>query len=440
MTEAQSKSASLHTAIILILSLAAILLGAYQWVDLVRWRTAGEVPFCSIGAHMNCSQVWDSVFSRFVQRTSGVPLPGWGIAWAAVVGLLSGRLLYGHQNGERPALIRALRITVLAGVAAIAGLLLYSVSLGMYCLTCIAFYALVLLTAYYTFRYHRPEGGAPSQGRALLRAAAPLLVVFALLIYPGKHTPLANVNVESLTAAVHNASGGSDPKKNPMAQFLLSLPPKLQQVISQSLAKYREEPKIDHPVEDHRLVYGTASAPVHVVEWVDLRCPHCKHMEEALQQIRQVTPPGSWSWEVHYFPLDGECNPFIRRNAGGTSCLASKMLICLSGSPEVNKIRDDMFEHQRELNDERLWKMTSRSSQPQTRLKQCVQSKQTEDTLQADIREALRYKIQGTPLVVVNDKKAMGVPAFIYSLIVTMGRADDPAFKVLPTSAANQAP
>lgn len=438
MTEAQSKSASLHTTIILILSLAAILLGVYQWFELVQWRSAGQTPFCTIGAHLNCSQVWDSPFSEFVQRLTKVPLSGWGIVWAATVAYLSGRLLYGQEGVRRTGLILALRLVVVTGVVVIAGLLLYSVSLGTYCLTCIAYYVLVLLTAYYTFRYHRPEGAA--QGRFMLHSIVPPAIVFLLLVFPGLHTPVGNTNMTSLKAAVHNASGRGDPKKNPMARFLLSLPPKLQQVISQALAEYRHEPKIDHPVDKKRLVYGTASAPVHVVEWIDLRCPHCKHMEEALQQIRKITPPGSWSWEVHYFPLDGECNPFIQRDAGGISCLASKMLICLSGSPEVNKIRDDMFEHQRELNRERLWKMVRRSSRPQTQLKQCVQSGKTEDALLSDIREAMRYKIQGTPLVVVNDKKAMGVPAFIYSLIVTMGRANDPAFKVLPAAAKHPNP
>lgn len=441
MTEAHSKPASLYTAIILITSLAAVLLGAYQWFDLVQWRAAGKVPLCAIGAHLDCSQVWDSPLSKLMQRASGVPLPGWGIAWAGVVAFLSIRLMYGTR-AQRPLsqTVRALRLTVLTGVLVVAGLLLYSVALGMFCLTCVGFYVLVLLIAFYTFRYPKPEDATSSWGPVLLQGAAPLVVIFALLLYPGAHTPLNAAMAQSLKAVARSAAGAQATQRNPMAKFLLSLPPKLQEVLGSSLADYRAAPRIDHAVDTGRLVYGTASAPVHLTEWIDIRCPHCRHMEEALQEIREITPPGSWSWEIHYFPLDGECNPVIRRDAGGISCLASKMLICLTGSPEANTIRDDMFKHQRELNKERLWKMISRSSRPQPRLKQCVQSQKTEDALQSDIRLALRYKIQGTPLTVINDKRATPIPAFIYSMILAMGREDDPAFNVLPTVAAKTGP
>lgn len=448
MTEADSKSSALPPATILILGLSAVLLGAYQWYDLVQWRSAGQVPFCTIGVHLDCSRVWDSPLSLQIQRLSGIPVPGWGIAWAAVVTFLAVRLLFGVKRGQAlDAPIQALRLTVLVGTAVILGLLVYSIALGTFCLTCIAFYVIVLLIAFFTLRYLRGSADA-SWGRILANSAVPLMVAFAIMIYPGTRTPLHNALAQPIKSMVKNNAGGPAPstdkagatQKNPMASFLSSLPEALQQAISQSLVKYRREPRLAHPVDTGRLVYGTVSAPVHLTEWIDIRCPHCRHMEETLQEIREVTPPGSWSWELHHFPLDGECNPVIRRDAGGISCLAAKILICQSGSPDANTLRDDMFKHQRELTKERLWQMSAKTPEQRTRLKQCVDSSKTREALRNDIQTALQYKIEGTPLIVINGKKATPIPAFIYSLIVAMGRENDPGFNVLPAISKNGTP
>ena len=133
MPEANTKLTPLYTGIILVLSVMACVLGIYQWYELIQWRGAGITPLCAIGEHLSCNKVWDSPLSHWVQRITRIPLPGWGVAWAFVVMTLSARLLYTLRSQRVAAdLVQALRLTVLAGVAVVITLLLYSAKLGTF--------------------------------------------------------------------------------------------------------------------------------------------------------------------------------------------------------------------------------------------------------------------------------------------------------------------
>lgn len=433
MSEADTKLTPLHTGVIVVLSILACALSIYQWYELLQWRGAGVTPLCSIGAHLSCNKVWDSPLSHWVQRVTRIPLPGWGLAWAAVVAILSSRLLYTlRRQGAVADLVQALRLTVLAGVAVVITLLLYSAKLGTFCPTCIGFYVFVLLIAYYALRY---TAGISAQWlTAFLNSAIPLLIVIALLFYPGAKTPQQSQAERSLQVMVKSNARDVAFGKSAISKYLKSLKPPAQQAISHSLVHYRASPALDVSTNVKRLVYGIASAPVHVMEWIDIRCPHCRHMEEALEEIREYTPPGSWSWELHQFPLDGECNPVIKRSGGGISCLAAKIMICQSGSPEANPLRDQMFKEQRNLTKERIWELAAKPPEQRAQLQQCVDSQKTRNALLDDIQLALRYRIEGTPLIVINKKKADAIPIFIYSLILAGGQTDNPAFGVLPAT------
>jgi serine/threonine-protein kinase len=57
--------------------------------------------------------------------------------------------------------------------------------------------------------------------------------------------------------------------------------------------------------------------------------------------------------------------------------------------------------------------------------------------LQDDIQLALRYELDGTPLVLVNGRKAVAFPPFLYAMVLTRGALDDPAFASLPPANPN---
>jgi len=218
------------------------------------------------------------------------------------------------------------------------------------------------------------------------------------------------------------------------------LPPEVQQVVSDARAVYRAAPLIDRPVDINRLITGNARSPVHLIDWVDIRCSHCKHMEEALGQIRRATPADSWSEEGRHFPLDSECNPNMTRSDGShVACLGAKMLICLGGSPKGHQVRAAFFQKQGHLNVDDMWEIAAKSAKQRKSLQDCVNSKATADMLQDDIDYAMQHHIQGTPLIVINGRTAPSYPPFIYAMIIAGGDSDAAGFKVLPPPKA-QAP
>ena len=234
--------------------------------------------------------------------------------------------------------------------------------------------------------------------------------------------------------AANSAPAAPTPQSDPLADFLRSLEPRLQQAMSDSLLIYRNAPRITKAVDKQRVIFGETTAPLHLIEWTDIRCPHCKHLEEALTEIRRVAPPGSWNEEARHFPLDSECNPHAQRSDGsGVSCLAAKLQICLAGdAKKFNRVRSTLFKEQRTLTRDRIWQIPTSDARQRKKLETCVKSPQTAKTLREDIDYAIQHKLEGTPLVVINNRKATALPAMIYTMIMVMGRDNDPGFKVLP--------
>jgi serine/threonine-protein kinase len=64
-------------------------------------------------------------------------------------------------------------------------------------------------------------------------------------------------------------------------------------------------------------------------------------------------------------------------------------------------------------------------------------SAETNAKLQDDIQLALRYELDGTPLVLLNGRKAVAFAPFLYAMVLTGGALDDPAFASLPPANPN---
>ena len=418
-------------AILVGIALLALALGIYQWIELIQIRTGGAAPLCSLSENINCAAVWNSPLAKKIHDLTGIPFAGWGVAWAVIVLLLGIELiLLARKGNPLGTAILALRLTTSVGVITSLALLAYSIAIGVLCPTCFIFYILVFATAFVAFRWHIAEAGNWNQ--AIFQSTGLLLILLALLLYPGRNTPQQTQTLATLNS-LSNSSSDTKPDEDPLAKFLLSLAPEVQQLISNALAIYRASPYIDRPVDINRLITGNARSPVHLIDWIDIRCPHCKHLEEALSEIRRATPTNSWSEEGRHFPLDSECNSNMTRSDGShVACLAAKMLICLGGSPKGHQVRTSFFQKQGHLTVDDMWDIAAASATQRKSLETCVTSQATDDMLQDDIDYAMQHHIQGTPLVVINGRQAPGFPPFIYTMIIAGGDANASGFEVLP--------
>jgi serine/threonine-protein kinase len=69
---------------------------------------------------------------------------------------------------------------------------------------------------------------------------------------------------------------------------------------------------------------------------------------------------------------------------------------------------------------------------PADELQACLRAPETERKLQDDIRWAVEHDIHGTPLLLVNGRKALPFPPLLYVLALTRGATAHPAFIALP--------
>lgn len=412
-------------------SLAALLLGVYQWVELIHIRSGGSAPLCSVNETIDCASVWNSRLADLVHDHTGIPLAGWGVAWAAIVLLLALELTWhARKGGPGGDIVLALRLTTAVGALVCLALLAYTIAIGVLCPTCFLFYILVAICAVVAFRL--PKDTIGKWRIALLQSAGLLLISIALLFYPGRLTPQQNAALSTIVALNPSPTGAPSPE-DPLAKFLSTLPPEQRQLVSDARALYLAAPLIDRPLDSNRLIAGNTRSPVHLIDWIDIRCPHCKHLEEALTQIRKMTPANSWSEEGRQFPLDSECNPNIKRSNGDhIACLAAKVLICLGGSPKANQVRATFFQRQGHLTVDGIWEIAAHSASQRRSLAACVESPETADMLQDDIDYAMQHHITGTPLVAINGRQAPNFPPFIYAMIIAGGNSDAAGFKVLP--------
>lgn len=417
--------------VLLAVALAAVALGGYQWFALYEMRASGATPGCAISEAIDCVSVWNSPLAGVVHRYSGLPFAGWGVVWGLVLLALASTLALRQRSAHATDdIVGAARLATAAGAAVSVALLIYSLVIGVFCPTCVLFYVLVAVAMYIAFaRLPRPAG---QWGAAMLHGGGWVLVSFGALLYLGLQTPR-----EELAAAVLSKlpppAATTDLASDPLANFITSLDPEMQQTLSDVRALYRTAPYIEPRVDRNRVVFGNPQAPVHLVDWVDIRCPHCRNLDLALEEIQRVTPPSAWSEEARHFPLDSECNRNVQRSDGsGTACLSAKLLICLAGSPRGNGVRHELFANQRELTRERVWEIAAPEPAQRAALEACVNANDTAVALQRDIQLAMQHRIDGTPLVVINGREAPAFPPFIYAMIIAGGDSNAAGFGVLP--------
>lgn len=421
---------------LIIVSALSVLLTLYQWIELYLMRVEGSTPLCSFGASFNCAGVWNSNLAHTVHQVTTIPIVGWGMAWSLVALILGVVLHVQIKKGESTDLaLTGLRLLAAVGALGALVLLGYSIGIKIFCITCILFYVMVAVIAYLVFRKLSPA--QPQWAKAALLDGGLLLISLGVLMVPGMKTPQENLVTAKLSDVSSVRVDQATAMQSPLGQFLASLPLPLQQATSDGLFLYRQAPQMDMPTDPSRIIEGPADAPLRLLDWTDMRCGHCKSLEAALKDVRKMVPAGAWSEEIRHFPLDQQCNPSIQSDRGGVSCLAAKVQICYKGKPELAQIRSEMFATQETLSIDGVWATGTAHGINRADLEACVNAPETQATLQQDIELALKYGLEGTPLVVINGRKTNAIPALIYALIVTEGRSDDPGFGVLPPPSPN---
>jgi protein-disulfide isomerase len=419
----------------------------FLWTELILSRSGGS-SFCGSGGKLDCTAIWNGALASAVHRLTGLPVSGWGLVWSVAAFTLPLAGLSRMASGARPgALVSAVRLTAAAGLLVVAVLLAASAVAGAICIGCIGTYLLVLAYAAIALLDWR-KAGLPEAGRGGALAFGCMAAAFALLLYPGLHTPKASG--EAGRRAVAEAAGPTETPQSevPQAQaparagtgdatrdraledLVSTLDPAGKQQLADSLAIYRSSPPAMLPAP--RALVGSTLAPVRITEFTDILCEHCASLYETLQTLRGHTAPGSFSVDARQFPLDGRCNPKFESGKGDdVRCVAAAARICIEPSGREPEFAGALFARQQGLNREAVFEVAA-PYMPREKLAACVASPQTRGQLEQDVAAASQYDSDGTPIVAVNGRRGTSFGPFLYAMILTRGNAEHPAFDALP--------
>ncbi len=353
-----------------------------------------------------------------------MPVAGLGLTWATAATVLAGLLWWRHRRSAPTEAVQvALKLTAIAGLLSSIGFAFSSFQMGAVCLTCLGTYLCVTVFTVSAFLLPAPliSGGlVPGATHAAVAAAG----AFLLFLYPGLSTPHAPGR--SVVPSSGNATDWD--------AYFSNLDSKEAKLCSFARQQYLQQTSRDLSAFPARAVLGADNAQVKLVDFTDVMCTHCRQFESFLEELRRIAPEKALSIEARHFPLDAECNREMKGKSRGDGirCLGAKVQICLEGSNQFQQVRRALFERQNVLTQDVIWKVVEEAGLPRKDLETCVASTTTQAKLDSDIAFAMTYKIEGTPLVLVNGKEALPSAPFLIGLTVARGNVDAAFFKKLP--------
>ena len=162
------------------------------------------------------------------------------------------------------------------------------------------------------------------------------------------------------------------------------------------------------PVGWPDMVLGSATAPITVVEYSSLTCPHCAAFAENVFPMLQqkYIDTGKLRFVSREFPLD--------LKAAAASILAH--CIAKNDGPKFFEVTMMMFHRQQELVEhttDTLTDIGSKYGMSQQDVESCVKSDTALDKLQSDQNFAYgQLKVEATPTFFINGEKVKGSMSF----------------------------
>lgn len=166
-------------------------------------------------------------------------------------------------------------------------------------------------------------------------------------------------------------------------------------------------------IDSARAALGPANAPVTIVEYSDFQCPYCSRGYQTIKEVMKAYE-GKIRFVFKHLPLD--FHPKAMPAAKFFEAIARQ------DAAKAYKFHDLVFENQGELNrrgEDFLKDMAKKAGADMKKLNKDLDDPNLMDRINADIEEARKFEITGTPGFLINGVSLRGAyPASEFKAII----------------------
>lgn len=430
--QAQRKNATVHPAVFLAGTLAAIV-GVVSSLLLVLEHLGGlSLPGCGEGGA--CSDATNSIWGKVTLGAFQWPVSYLGLAYFIA---LTGTWVF--TRGRLPALIRFM---VRLGIAGSIFFSIIMLTKSMPCPYCIATHIGNLAFWMLMEINRRPT---PKPKIALGNFAAFFLITSGILgIWDSQHrAAVAAAAEEDMDASVQQMIESShrpapevtaNDSVDDDSRALAAADTETDGDTTATDDNTDSPPTPDAPLPDQpftgRYRWGPEKAAIRLVIITDYQCPDCRKIEK--QAERLMNERDDISLSIKHFPFCPDCNPKITRNLHPNACWAARAAEAagiLWGDEGFFKMHLWLFEHRgRFTKIEQLAEAFHDPGYDPQRFAQLIMSEETLDRVQADVEEAVSLGLHYTPMIFINavELKGWNAPNALIRAVERVAASDPP--------------
>lgn len=156
-------------------------------------------------------------------------------------------------------------------------------------------------------------------------------------------------------------------------------------------------------------VLGSKNPKLKVIIYTDYMCPVCASYNIMIHKL--VRDVKDIQIEHHNFPLDMACNPIIKQAFHPGACMLAKYSLAAEKQGNSWGFGATLFEQKPQSEDEVL-EIARKLHLNTAKLRADAYSDEIEKELDADIKDAIKKGIVGTPVTQVGHEITMGIPQY----------------------------
>lgn len=387
--------------LIVIMALAVIgigLSGYLSWQHLQLKKGQASESACDISAEISCTNILRTHYSEI----ASIPLAGLGLIYYLFV---LGHVLtaLSKVNASKAGLHFCLYLSVISIVVSCYLAYVSAFVIAGICPFCVGMYAvnlsmLLAIPLAMGVRYRDLAGLTKNYVGAVMKQSNNLNYQPHFL----RHSLIAAlffaIGIGALYACEQSAQ--VPPKDQKKTVNWVKEPPQLSQDDIVNMHFNQAATSIN---PQGRPLKGNASAKVTIVEFSDFECPFCKKAAEYFKEFMQTHNDIAF-YHLQY-PLDKSCNPHMKHDMHKNACLAARAALCTQAKGRYWEMHDLIFDNQKQLNEDTMNKLAGQLGLDAGEFTQCLAAPETNARILADIEEAKKAGITGTPAVFLNGRK-----------------------------------